>query len=330
MILKTFELHKINDNKIFYLLYGKNDGLKIECINEILKKNSGKIYNYDEKQIKDEIEPFYENILSDSLFENSKIIIINRASDKIYEIIKDLIDRDITNIKIIINAGILDTRSKLRSIFEKSKNLICIPTYPDNNNTLSKLAFNFLKKENISISQQNINMIVEKSNGDRTNLKNELNKIRNYTISKKKISSEEISKLINLSENYELSELIDNCLAKNQNRIINILNENNYNAEDSVIILRTFLTKAKRILKLAIQFEQNKDINETINSAKPPIFWKDKDIVKTQLNKWKPKKIEELIKNLSDLELEIKRNYNNSILIITNFILEKSRSGINN
>ncbi len=330
MILKTFELHKINDNKIFYLLYGKNDGLKIECINEILKKNSGKIYNYDEKQIKDEIEPFYENILSDSLFENSKIIIINRASDKIYEIIKDLIDRDITNIKIIINAGILDTRSKLRSIFEKSKNLICIPTYPDNNNTLSKLAFNFLKKENISISQQNINMIVEKSNGDRTNLKNELNKIRNYTISKKKISSEEISKLINLSENYELSELIDNCLAKNQNRIINILNENNYNAEDSVIILRTFLTKAKRILKLAIQFEHNKDINETINSAKPPIFWKDKDIVKTQLNKWKPKKIEELIKNLSDLELEIKRNYNNSILIITNFILEKSRSGINN
>ena len=173
-------------------------------------------------------------------------------------------------------------------------------------------------------------MIVEKSNGDRTNLKNELNKIRNYTISKKKISSEEISKLINLSENYELSELIDNCLAKNQNRIINILNENNYNAEDSVIILRTFLTKAKRILKLAIQFEHNKDINETINSAKPPIFWKDKDIVKTQLNKWKPKKIEELIKNLSDLELEIKRNYNNSILIITNFILEKSRSGINN
>ena len=142
MILKTFELHKINDNKIFYLLYGKNDGLKIECINEILK-NSGKIYNYDEKQIKDEIEPFYENILSDSLFENSEIIIINRASDKIYEIIKDLIDRDITNIKIIINAGILDTRSKLRSIFEKSKNLICIPTYPDNNNTLSKLAFNF-------------------------------------------------------------------------------------------------------------------------------------------------------------------------------------------
>ena len=330
MIVKTFELHKINDNKIFYLLYGKNDGLKIECINEILKKNSGKIYNYDEKQIKDEIEPFYENILSDSLFESNKVIIINRASDKICEIIKDLIDRNITNIKIIINAGILDTKSKLRSIFEKRKDLICIPTYPDNNETLSKLTYNFFKKENISISQENINMIVEKCNGDRSNLKNELNKVKNYTLNKKKISSKEILKLINLSENYGLSELIDNCLAQNKNKTIKILNENNYNTEDGIIILRTFLAKAKRILKLATQLERNNDINKTINSAKPPIFWKDKEIVKIQLSKWKLKQIKKLIKNINDLELEIKKNYNNSLFIISNFVLEKSRSEINN
>ena len=303
MILKTFELKKIPDNAIFYLLYGKNEGLKTDCINEILEKNDGKVFNYDEKQIKDEIETFYENILSGSLFESNKIIIINRASDKIFEIIQDLIDRNITNIKIIINAGILETRSKLRSLFEKNKDLVCIPTYPDNNDTLSKLTTIFFKKENISISQQNINLIVEKCNGDRNNLNNELNKIKNYAKNKKKISSQEILKLINLSENYELSELIDNCLAKNKNKIINILNENNYSTEDCIIILRTFLSKTKRILKLAIELEKNKDINKTINSAKPPIFWKDKEIVKVQLNKWKPKKIKELIKNINDIEL---------------------------
>ena len=330
MIVKTFELHKINNNQVFFLLYGKNDGLKIECINEILKKNNGKIYNYDERQIKDQIELFYENILSESLFESNKIIIVNRASDKICEIIDDLTNRAISNIKVIINADILDTKSKLRSIFEKRKDLICIPTYPDNNETLSKLTYSFFKKQNISISQQNINMIVEKCNGDRSNLKNELDKIKSYSTNRKKISSEEISKLINLSENYELSELIDNCLAKNRNKIINILNENNYNTEDGIIILRTFLSKAKKILKLATQLEQNKDINTTINSARPPIFWKDKEIVKLQLKNWKPEKIEDLIKNLNDLELEIKQNYNNSILIITNFILEKSCSKVNN
>ena len=165
---------------------------------------------------------------------------------------------------------------------------------------------------------------MEKCNGERRNLYNELDKIKSYAINKKKISSSEILKIINLSENYGLSELIDNCLAKNKNKIINILNENNYNADDCIIILRTFLSKAKRMLKLAVKFEQNNDINKTINSAKPPIFWKDKEIVKIQLNKWKSNKIENLINNLNDLELKIKKNQNNSLLIITDFILEKS------
>ena len=330
MIYRAFELKKIPDNAIFYLLYGKNEGLKKDCLNEILEKNGGKVFNYEEKQIKDETESFYENILSGSLFESNKIFIINRASDKIFETIQDLVDRNINNIKIIINAGSLETRSKLRSLFEKNKDLVCIPTYPDNNDTLSKLTTIFFKKENIPISQQNINIIVDKCNGDRHNLNNELNKIKNFTLSKKKISSQEILRLINLSENFEVSELIDNCLAQNKNKIINILNENNYNSEDSIIILRTFLSKTKRILKLAMEFEESKDINKTINSAKPPIFWKDKEIIKIQLNRWKTKKIKELIKNINNVELEIKKNYNNSILIVTNFILEKSRSEINN
>ena len=324
MILKTFELSKITDNKKFFLLYGKNEGLKTECIDEILKKNDGKVFNYDEKQIKDEIENFYENVLSGSLFESSKIIIINRVSGKIVEIIQDLINRNITNTKIIINAGILETKSKLRTLFEKNEDLVCIPTYPDNNDTLSKLSTAFFRKENITISQQNINLIVERCNEDRNNLKNELNKIKNYLTNKKKISSNEILKIINLSENYELTKLIDNCLAKNKIKIMNILNENNYNTDDCIIILRTFLSKAKRILKLAIELEHNKDINKTINSARPPIFWKDKEIVKIQLNKWKPNQLKKLIMNIGNIELEVKKNYSNSILLVTNFIFEQS------
>ena len=329
MILKTFELSKIKDETIFYLLYGKNDGLKSECIDKILNKSIGKVYNYDEKQIKDEIETFYENILSGSLFEDSKIIIINRATDKIYEIIQDLIDRDIHNIKIIINAGILETRSKIRSLFEKQKNLICIPTYQDNNDTLSKLATIFFRDEKISISQQNINLIIEKCNGDRGFLRNELNKIKNYAREKKKLSSKEILKLINLSENFEFSELIDNCLAKNKNKIINILNENNYSTEDCIIILRTFLSKTKRILRLAIELEGSKDMNKTINSAKPPIFWKDKEIVKQQLKLWKKDSLKKLIYEINLTELQIKKNINLSLNILLNFIFKNSRT-INN
>ena len=326
MIIKSYEINKIISNYNFYLFYGKNQGLKEDHIKEIIKNNQGKVFNYDEKQIQEEKQIFFENILSGSLFENNKIIIINRASDKIYPIIQEIIERNIKSVKIIINSGLLEKKSKLRSLFEKEKSLICIAAYPDNNETLSRLAVIFFKNEKISISQQNINLIVGKCKGDRHNLNNELEKIRNYALNKKNITTQEILKIINLSENYGFSELIDNCLAKNKNKIMTILNENNFSNEDCIIILRTFLIKAKKILTLSLEFEKNKDLDKTVTSARPPIFWKDKEIIKIQLNKWKPTKIKELIYHLNDIELQIKKNFNNSIFIITNFILEKSSS----
>ena len=330
MIIKSYEISKIISNYNFYLFYGKNQGLKEDHIKEIIKKNQGKVFNYDEKQIQEEKQIFFENILSGSLFENNKIIIINRASDKIYPIIQEIIERDIKSVKIIINSELLEKKSKLRSLFEKEKSLICIATYPDNNDTLSRLTAIFFKNEKISISQQNINLIVGKCNGDRQNLNNELEKIKNYALNKKNITTHEILKIINLSENYGFSELIDNCLAKNKNKIMTILNENNFSNEDCIIILRTFLIKAKKILTLSLEFEKNNNLDKTITSARPPIFWKDKELIKIQLNKWKPNKIKELIYHLNDIELQIKKNFNNSILIITNFILEKSSTEANN
>tara|TARA_B100000035_G_scaffold302078_1_gene299321 strand:- start:845 stop:1837 length:993 start_codon:yes stop_codon:yes gene_type:complete len=330
MIIKTYEINKHKNNSNFYLIYGKNEGLKKECIKEVIKINTGKVFNYEEKQIQEDKEIFFENTLSGSLFEDHKIIIINRASDKILEIINELIEREIKDTKIIINSGILEKKSKLRNLFEKNKNLICIPTYPDTNETLSKIAFIFFKNEKISISQQNINLIIAKCNGDRSNLKNEIEKISRYASKKKNLTTEEILKLVNLSENHGFSELIDNCLIKNKSKIMNILNENNFNNEDCIIILRTFLMKAKKILKLSMELEKNNDLNKTIASAKPPIFWKDKEIVKNQLNKWKSDKIKELIYKINDVELQVKKSFNNPILITTNFILEQSFKDLNN
>ena len=331
MIIKSYELDKIKNNLNFFLFYGKNEGLKNQHIKQLLgKNNNSNVIKYDEKEILENEDIFFESILSNSLFENEKSIIINRGTDKINEIIINLIERNIDGITIIINANVLEKKSKLRKLFEKEKNLACIATYPDTNEILSNLTLAFFKKIKISISQQNINLIVDKCSGDRLNLENELEKIKIYSTKKKSISSEEISKLINLSENHTFYELIDNCLAKNANKTINILNENNFSNEDCIIILRTFLLKAKKILSLSIEYDKNKDINQTINSAKPPIFWKEKHIVKTQLNKWTPETIRELIYLINDIELQIKKNYNNSILLVTDFILNQEYTKTNN
>tara|TARA_A100001015_G_scaffold39397_1_gene43283 strand:- start:34 stop:1029 length:996 start_codon:yes stop_codon:yes gene_type:complete len=331
MIVKPYELDKIKNDLKFFLFYGKNEGLKRHYINQLFKNNKSKnVIKYEEKEILENEEIFFENILSNSLFESEKFIIINRSTDKISGIIIDLIERNINGVVIVIDAGLLEKKSKLRKLFEKEKDLACIATYPDTNEILSNLALTFFKKIDVSISRQNVNLIVDKCGGDRLNLENELEKIKFYLIEKKSISTEEILKLINLSENHTFYELIDHCLAKNKNKTINILNENSFSNEDCIIILRTFLFKAKKILGLSIEYEKNKDINKTINSAKPPIFWKEKDIIKSQLNKWNPEKIKELIYLINDIELQIKKDYNNSILIVTDFILAQGYSEISN
>ena len=329
MIIKSFEIDKINlDRNKFILFYGKNEGLKNEAIKKLIKKDR-QVFSYDEKEILDNEESFIENILSKSLFEKEKIIIIKRATDKLLLIIEKLSTKNFDDVAIIINAESLEKKSKLRSFFEKNKELVCVPFYPDNDQTLSKLAYNFLRDKKISISPSNINLIVNKCSGDREALINEIQKIELFNKNGKKINSENISKLINLNENHSISELIDNCLAKNKKKIISILNENNFSNEDCIMITRSFLIKAKKLLTLSILFESNKNIDLTISSAKPPIFWKEKEITKQQIQKWKPKNIKNLIYALSETELQIKKNINNSINLITDFILSQSSSEAN-
>ena len=330
MIIKSFEINKINfDQNKLVLLYGKNEGFKNEATNNLIK-NKDEVTKYEEKEILENINDFIESILSKSLFESEKIIIIKRSTDKILKIIDEINSKNIEDIKIILNADNLEKKSKLRSLFEKDKKYICVPFYPDTDQTLSKLTYNFLKKKNILISQSNINLIVNKCNGDRETLLNELNKIEYFSKNGKKITAENIAKLTNLIENHGISELIDNCLAKNKKKIVNILNENNFNNEDCILITRTFLNKAKKILRLSSEFRNNKNIDLTISSAKPPIFWKDKEIVKQQIYKWTPENIKKLIYKLNEIELLIKKNINNAINLITDFILDQVTSSTNN
>jgi len=330
MILKSYELKKLNLelNRII-LFYGKNEGLKNEAI-DILIKDRSNILNYEEKEILDNENNFIETILSKSLFEPQKFVIVKRTTDKILKIIETLNLKNLEDTKIILNSENLEKKSKLRSFFEKEKKLICIPFYPDNDQTLTKLAYNFLRNKEISISPLNINLIVNKCTGDRETLINELQKIEYFSKNGRKIDSESISKLINLNENHSISELIDNCLAKNKKKLISILNENNFSNEDCIIITRSFIIKAKKLLALSKEFEANKNIDLTISSAKPPIFWKEKEIIKQQIYKWKSKNIKQLIYALSEIELQIKKNINNSVNLITDFILLQSSTVTNN
>ncbi len=324
MVIKSYDLRKFLNKKInIFLFYGQNSELIEETIQKDIKTSFTKnLYNYDEAEILSNKNAFEESIFNKSFFENEKLIIINRASDKILELVKNILEKQDKDLRIVLKSGVLEKKSKLRSFFEKDNNLIIIPFYEDNHQTLLFLAQNFCREHKIRISTQNINFILEKAKGNRSNLKNELVKIKSLSQSKSLIEFDDLLKITSSSEDYKISELTDHCLAKNKNKIINILNENNSSIEDNILILKSFLYKLKRLKKLKKEIQINKNQDQAISAYKPAIFWKEKDIIKKQLNSLTINDIKSFIKKINNLELLIKKNSNLSSEITNNFIFE--------
>ncbi len=321
MIIKSFEINKVKfSNFKSILLYGLNKGFKEEVIKSNISKGfSGEILRYEEAEVLDNKDTILEGLINGSLFDEMKLMIISRSSNKILDFIEEFLEREISNAQIVINSENLDKKSKLRGLFEKDKKLACIPFYEDNNQSLNNFAINFIRKKNVKISQETINLIVERARGDRGNLNNELQKLEALSLTRKKITQEDIFNLTNLAEDYGIFELVDNYLAKNKIKVSKILNENNFVNDDCILILRTLINRSKRLLKLKNIQKEKDNIDEVISSYKPTIFWKEKDLVKQQIKNWSEKEIKEKIYQISNLEILTKKN-TSSINLVSDLI----------
>ena len=324
MICKFYEVGKYKGKVNFYLFYGENEGQKIDIIqsnfNEFTKENT---FKYREKEVIENNQLLYENVYSRSFFENEKLILISDVTDKIFDLIGKVISDNVSDVVIILLAKRLDKKSKIRNLFEKEKITLIVPFYEDTLQTLNSIAKKILSENKINLSQENLNLIIERAQGDRINLKNELQKIVLLSKDKKKIDLNDISKLTNLSENYSDNELVDSCLCRNKKKTLNILNENIPSSEDNILILRTFLNKLKKLRKLRLSLRESNNVDQTINAFKPPIFWKDKDIIKQQIKIWELDDIETFIVDLNNTESLIKKNPQVSNQIINNMILDR-------
>ena len=323
MILKNFELNKLDADKFnLLLLHGKNEGFQNDIIeNYFLKNFVGEINKYDENNFINLTDVIISELLNKSLFEKKKIIIVSRVTDKLFKYVEELIEKEIGDTKIIFKAGLLEKKSKLRNLFEKNKKLISIPFYEDDFNVLTSLIVEFLNKNKIKLSRESINLLIERSSGDRQNVKIELEKILQYSFSNKKIDYEIVSKLTNLSVNYSVNILVDSYLSKNKKSLFKILNENNYSNEDCILILRSILSKSKKLLNLIEKYNETQNLENVISTAKPPIFWKDKDNVKKQIVSWKIDELKNKIYEINDIETIIKINSKNSLNLLSNFIV---------
>ena len=330
MIIKSYEVEKniANFSKYnFFLLYGENVGLKKD-IKEFIKKtlkqknDNLEILSLYESEIMSNEDNFYDFAYSGSLFGNKKIINVFDATDKIIKKLDDVYNKDPKNIFLFFLSGPLDKKSKLRNFFEKDKKTICIPCYLDNEKDLEIIAQSELKKNNISLSREIINLLIEKSNSDRDNLRNEIEKIKSFALNKKKLELEEIKSLINFSGDYKSDILINECLSGNILQYKKIVSELYSNTVDQIFLLRILNNKVLRLLKIKENDNKQTSVDNLINFSKPAIFWKEKPIVKKQLSIWNIKDLKKLINEINNTEFWCKKKPQVSKAIFFNFFLK--------
>ena len=330
MIIKSYEIQKNKSNFSkynFFLLYGENQGLKkdirkfIKTTLEQKDSNVEILYLYEDEILNNE-ENFYNYVYTGSLFNNKKIITIYEATDNIIKKISNIYNKYPENVFLIIFSEILEKKSKLRNFFETNKKTICIPCYLDNERDLRVIAQSELKKNNIMLSQETVNLLIEKSNSDRNNLRNEIKKIHSYSLNKKKLELNDIKSLLNFSGDYKSDIFINECLCGNINQYKKIISEFYVNTINQILLLRILTNKIRRLLKIKAEESKSNNVVNLINNVKPAIFWQEKPLVKKQLSIWSLNDLKKIIGEINNTELLCKKKPHISKVIFFNFFSE--------
>ncbi len=326
MLIKSYEILKKDLNFLnSFLIYGENTGLKQDVVKSVIKlkekKNiKYKQFKFEEGEIIKNQNDFFNLIFSGSLFDKKKVIFVNRTTDRLFNLISEISKKDIKDILIFFEADQLEKKSKIRNLFEKDKNLVCIACYQDNNFDLIKIINDEIKQTKIKLSTESINLLIERASGDRNNLRNEVNKLKSFALNKQMVSYDQVKELTNMVGNYQNDYIVNICLNGDKKKLNKVLRENNFSFEDFLILLKIFSKKIHRLLKIKIFNRLEKNLDQIFNQIRPPIFWKEKEDVKKQVRLWNEKKLNLIIKKINEIELNCKKNHELATNITLDFL----------
>ena len=326
MLIKSYEILKKDLNLLnSFLIYGENTGLKQDIVKSVIelkeKKNiKYKQFKFEEEEIIKNQNDFFNLIFSGSLFDKKKVIFVNRTTDRLFNLISEISKKNIKDILIFFEADQLEKKSKIRNLFEKDKNLVCIACYQDNNFDLIKIINDEIKQTKIKLSTESINLLIERASGDRNNLRNEVNKLKSFALNKQMVSYDQVKELTNMVGNYQNDYIVNICLNGDKKKLNKILRENNFSFEDFLILLKIFSKKIHRLHKIKIFNRLEKNLDQIFNQIRPPIFWKEKEDVKKQVRLWNEKKLNLIIKKINEIELNCKKNHELATNITLDFL----------
>ncbi len=320
MIYKSYLVEENTDilKNNLVLIYGENLGLINDLKSKILKKEQkNRILKFNQDEILKKENTFYEEINNKSLFEDKKVFFIDNVNDKFLKIVEQI--RLLTNEnKIYLYSDLLEKKSKLRNFFEKDKKTDIVPCYQDNEITIKKIISEKLKNYD-GLTVPIINAIIESCGNNRTKIRNEISKIKTF-FNGSPLNYDNLSKLLNIKENDEFNFVRDSAIAGNKKKTGEYLDSTVFEIEKTTYYLSNL---NQRLIKLREVVKSKKNLEQSINEIRPPIFWKDKSTFLLQARNWNIKKLDEALKKVYNTEIRLKSNSDiNRNTILKSLIIE--------
>ena len=320
MIYKSYLVEENTDilKNNLVLIYGENLGLINDLKSKILKKEQkNRILKFNQDEILKKENTFYEEINNKSLFEDKKVFFIDNVNDKFLKIVEQI--RLLTNEnKIYLYSDLLEKKSKLRNFFEKDKKTDIVPCYQDNEITIKKIISEKLKNYD-GLTVPIINAIIESCGINRTKIRNEISKIKTF-FNGSPLNYDNLSKLLNIKENDEFNFVRDSAIAGNKKKTGEYLDSTVFEIEKTTYYLSNL---NQRLIKLREVVKSKKNLEQSINEIRPPIFWKDKSTFLLQARNWNIKKLDEALKKVYNTEIRLKSNSDiNRNTILKSLIIE--------
>jgi len=322
MIIKSFSIdyEKLFSDYNISLIYGENFHLKNEIINklgDVYKKNEFKTKFIKEDELLKNIEILHNYLNQDSLFGEKEILIIQETSDKLL----DYVNLAEIDKKLILIADNLTKKSILRNKAEKEKTTSCIACYDDDEKTLQSLLRNGLTKLGIKVPYEAIDQLFNINKLNRNDINSGLEKLALIT-KDKKLDNDTFSSLFNTTSSFDAFEISNALLSGDKKALNKILSSFYHFSINFNEVLGPLKYKINKLIDIYDFNTSETKVSVLIDTYKPPIFWKEKSIIQTQLSNWNKDELDTLLDKINEIEILCKLNYEIAETIFNKFLLD--------
>ena len=260
-------------------------------------------------------------IMSLSMTGGNRLVIVRECTDALASTLEEIGRFELTEAKLLILAGSLSPRSKLRKVFEESKRLGALPCYTDQEGDLKSLIQATMDDAGISIKPDAMDYLISHLGSDRLTTRAELDKLILYAGADDKLDLQSVVELVGDGGPMVLDAIAWGVADANIETLLLALNRYDSTSQNPISCLRTTISHFQKLRTARTLLDQGYSPKDAAASLRPPIFWNKVPQFQKQLTQWSIQQINGALNRLSEAEALCKTTGYPSMTIASQILL---------